>query len=166
VLTAFCGAWWGGPLNARGIPIADSRDGSPRGYHVLRVQGHTYTTRFVALGDPGGTGARTFANHATPDDPACVHNGLTVDVFDGGPNTRIRCTVPSLGQAFELQRTTMPDPHIIDSYARHRALLKPWVSPAPSSHIWTAALPAEAAGECLLEITDEYGRQRSLAIRL
>lgn len=166
VLTAFCGSWWGGPLNARGIPIADSRDGSPRGYHVLRVEGHSYTTRFVALGDAGGAGARTFANDATIDEPACMHHGLTVDVFDGGPNTRIRCTLSESKQAFELQRTTMPDPHIIESYARHRALLKPWVSPAPSSHIWTGALPATASGDIIIEITDEYGRQRSLSIRV
>lgn len=166
VLTAFCGSWWGGPLNAQGIPIADSRDGSPRGFHVLRVQGHTYTTRFVALGDPDGAVARTYANHATIEDPACVHHGLTVDVFDGGPNTRISCVMPGSQHAFELQRTTMPDPHIIDSYARHRGLLKPWVSPAPSSHIWTGALPEEISGDCILQITDEYGRQRILPIRV
>ncbi len=153
-------------MNAQGVPIADSRDGSPRGFHVLRVQGQTYTTRFVALGDSDGAIARTYANHANLEEPACVHHGLTVDVFDGGPNTRIRCVMPGGGNTFELQRTAMPDPHIIDSYARHRALLKPWVTPALSSHIWTAALPDTVSGDCVLEITDEYGRQQSLSIRV
>lgn len=92
VLTAFCGSWWGGPLNEHGIPVSDSRDGSPRGYHVLRVEGNAYKTRFVATGDVHDKGARMATDDGT---------GLTVDVFDGGPKTRIRCRA-GRGRQFRL----------------------------------------------------------------
>jgi hypothetical protein len=157
VLTAFCGSWWGGPLNEHGIPVSDSRDGSPRGYHVLRVEGNTYKTRFVPVGCLRGTSARTAADSEAR---------LTVDVFDGGPKTRIRCHAPGADSTFELQRTVMPDPHIVESYARHRDLLKPWVSPAPSSHMWSGTLPQLSCGDCVLEITDEYGFERRLVVQV
>ena len=47
VLTAASGGWWGGPRDSRGIPSADSQDGTPNGFHVLAVDGCAYTTRFV-----------------------------------------------------------------------------------------------------------------------
>jgi len=35
VLTAVSGSWWSGPLDRRGIASADSRDGTPHGFHIL-----------------------------------------------------------------------------------------------------------------------------------
>lgn len=165
VLTAFSGSWWGGPLNEHGIPTSDSRDGSPRGYHVLCIQGSSYKTRFVALGDTTGSTARLSSGSQPADQTQTARQSLTVDVFDGGPKTRVRGRVRGTGTTFELQRTTMPDPHIVDSYARHRDLLKPWVSPAPSSHMWTGSLPVEATGDVMLEITDEYGSPLSIVMQ-
>ena len=37
----------GRPQDTRGIPSADSPDGSPNGFHVLAVDGPQYTTSFV-----------------------------------------------------------------------------------------------------------------------
>ncbi|HJU32043.1 MAG TPA: calcineurin-like phosphoesterase C-terminal domain-containing protein [Hyphomicrobiaceae bacterium] len=47
VLTAASGAWWGGPLDSRGIPSADSADGNPNGYHILSVDGSDCLSRFT-----------------------------------------------------------------------------------------------------------------------
>jgi hypothetical protein len=44
VLTAACGSWWSGPPDVSGVPIADSRDGTLKGFHVLSVDGNRYTT--------------------------------------------------------------------------------------------------------------------------
>ncbi len=52
VLTTVSGSWWSGPLDSRGIACADSRDGSPNGYHVLSVDGAAYQTRFVPASAP------------------------------------------------------------------------------------------------------------------
>lgn len=159
VLTAFCGSWWGGPLNSYGVPVSDSRDGSPRGFHVLRVEGNTYRTRFVPIGDSGDNVARLSALpvESKTEAPGTSGRRLTVDVFDGGPKTKISCLLGGATDAVELQRAAIPDPHIVESYARHRDLLKPWVSAAPSSHMWTLPAPVEPGQLCTFDITNEYG---------
>lgn len=163
VLTAFCGSWWGGPLNSKGIPVSDSRDGSPRGFHVLCVDGNRYATRFVPLGDCPDRDMRIGVDDR-PD--AAPQKTLLVDVFDGGPKTKIRCSLPAAQGSIELTREAIPDPHIVESYARHRDLLKPWVSAAPSSHIWTAPLPARPPGEITLHVTNEYGVEKLLQVEI
>ena len=39
VLTALSGSWWSGPYDHRGVAAADSRDGTPNGFHILSVDG-------------------------------------------------------------------------------------------------------------------------------
>ena len=46
VLTTVSGSWWSGPYDHRGIAVADSRDGSPNGFHILSIDGQNYSTRF------------------------------------------------------------------------------------------------------------------------
>ena len=54
VLTALSGSWWSGPYDHRGVASADSRDGTPNGFHILSVDGNSYTTRFVPAKEPNG----------------------------------------------------------------------------------------------------------------
>jgi len=41
VMTTVSGSWWSGPYDHRGIAVADSRDGSPNGFHVLSIMAKT-----------------------------------------------------------------------------------------------------------------------------
>ena len=52
VLTAVSGSWWSGPYDHRGIAAADSRDGSPNGFHILSIDGANYSTRFQPANEP------------------------------------------------------------------------------------------------------------------
>src|SRR5208337_4825277 len=62
VLTAVSGSWWSGPLDRRGIASADSRDGTPHGFHILSVaHGGSYTTRYVPPNEPNGDTGGEFA---------------------------------------------------------------------------------------------------------
>jgi hypothetical protein len=54
VLTALSGSWWSGPYDHRGVAAADSRDGTPNGFHILSVDGVRYATRFVPAKEPNG----------------------------------------------------------------------------------------------------------------
>ena len=54
MLTALSGSWWSGPYDHRGVAAADSRDGTPNGFHILSVDGVNYTTRFVPAKEPNG----------------------------------------------------------------------------------------------------------------
>jgi hypothetical protein len=52
------------------------------------------------------------------------------------------------------------DPFIEELYARYRTLVKSWVDPLPSHHLWSVPLPADLSpGPHHLEVlaVDEYG---------
>jgi hypothetical protein len=154
VLTAACGSWWCGPRDRRGIPSADSVDGTPNGFHILSVEGNRYTTRFMPAtgkGDAqlrisvvrGGTGCRIVAN-----------------VFDGGPRTTVTCEIAGILGAEPMQRLDGRDPFLQQVFNRADAVRKPWVAPVESTHVWGADLvhlPATAR-RVTVRARDEYGR--------
>lgn len=168
VLTAFCGAWWGGPLNGRGVPVADSRDGSPRGFHILSVRGQSYETRFVPMGDAVHPQFRLSVS-AGAEDLHASGRAVVVDVFDGGPRTRIRCERADGMQTLSLRRAAIADPHIVANYREHRALMRPWVAPARSSHIWAAELPESEEGrehDYVVHILNEYAVETVVRVKV
>lgn len=168
VLTAFCGAWWGGPMNGRGVPVADSRDGSPRGFHVLSVRGHRYETRFVPMGNAEHPQLRLTVG-AGAEDLQASGCAVVVDVFDGGPKTRVRCERADGVQTLNLHRAAIADPHIVASYSEHQALMRPWVAPARSSHIWAAELPESDDGrvrEYVVHICNEYAVETVVRVKV
>lgn len=171
VLTAACGSWWSGPMDHRGIPISDSRDGSPRGLHILTVDGSAYATRFVPTGQPAGRQMRITVSSRGCVDPTVAFPAasvgaptqVTVDVFDGGPQTHVTLELEGLGLGpLKMVRTAAPDPYVVDMFSRHADLLKPWVKPAISSHVWSAALPCgigPGAYRLVARARDQYGRE-------
>ncbi len=91
---------------------------------------------------------------------------LVVDVFDGGPRTRV---TRRLGRraAVAMGKARQPDPFVTQVYARNMDTKKPWVSAIPSSHIWVAWLPSDlgpGTHRADVEVMDEYGRGRHGAI--
>jgi hypothetical protein len=151
VLTAASGAWWSGAKDDRGIPISDSRDGSPKGYHVLSVEGASYTTRFVPLSEASSEQMRIVLSSGRSSAEGVMHSpvgasqlpslSLVADVFDGGPKTQVVYEIEGGGFGpVEMMRTRMADPFIVETFAREKHLSKPWVKPSVSSHIWTAPL--------------------------
>ncbi|MCJ2027133.1 calcineurin-like phosphoesterase C-terminal domain-containing protein [Methylobacterium sp. J-067] len=180
VLTAVSGSWWSGPDTRTGIPSADSRDGTPNGFHVLSVRGTDYTTRYVpAQGEPDGTMRIAFESQIRSGAPEVVRalrpmealrppipqdaladSTLVVNVFDGGPKTAVTWRVGD-GSAEPMVRTRRPDPFVTELFARYPEAKKSWVQAIPSSHVWTARLPADlppGAHRITVEGSDEYGR--------
>lgn len=174
VLTAACGSWWSGPRDHRGIPVSDSRDGSPRGVHVLTVDGDAYVTRFVPTGLAASRQMRIMVSSRGCTDPSVAFSSrlpegaptqVTVDVFDGGPQTSVTLELEGMGlEPIEMARIAAPDPYVVDMFARHPELLKPWVKPAVSSHVWSAVLPCgigPGAYRLVARARDQYGREHA-----
>lgn len=182
VLTAASGGWWGGPKDARGIPSADSADGNPNGFHLLSVDGCRYTTRFVpAAGKapvqlravidgpcrrtapPGNDAASLTTAGAAIAQEDLAGCKLVVNVFDGGPQSRVSYTIAGVGAApTPMRRVAAPDPYVASLFAAHASSQKAWVRAMPSSHVWSAPLPTglRPGGHCLsVEAADEYGRR-------
>ena len=186
VLTAVSGSWWSGPYDRRGIACADSRDGTPNGYHVLSIDGARYTTRFVAASEPDRAMRITLDsqyNARTPEvaraytverllgSPIPIEavgsTDIVVNVFDGGPRTRVTLRLGGGHAAVPMGKMRLPDPFVTQVYARNADTKKPWVSAIPSSHIWVARLPADlgpGAHRADVEVVDEYGRSRHQAM--
>ncbi len=181
VMTAVSGSWWSGPYDHRGIAVADSRDGSPNGFHVLSIDGQNYSTRFQPANEPHSRQMRIVLDSEfhrdrkelysefrigellgspLPQDSAFATN-VIVNFFDGGPRTSVEYHIG--GRApIKMERVVRPDPFVEEVFARNEATKKPWVKAEPSSHIWSARLPGdlEAGTHCIaVRAVDEYGRE-------
>lgn len=185
VLTAVSGSWWSGPFDRRGIACADSRDGNPNGYHILSIDGVSYTTRFVAPAEPeramriclesqfhgrNPEVARDYTIQQLLGSPIAAETAgatdLVVNVFDGGPKTTVTCRVGDRAPV-AMRRVRRPDPFVEQIYARNAATKKPWVKAEPSTHIWTLRLPSDlgpGTHRALVEVVDEYGRSHADAM--
>ena len=183
VLTALSGSWWSGPYDHRGVASADSRDGSPNGFHILSVDGLTYTTRFVPAKEPNGRQMRLSIDsrfHGISKDAdrdfgqvrllgspvpreALSASTLIANVFDGGDKTRVKMIIGDRAP-IEMTRRARPDPFVQEVFARNEASKKPWVSAGNSSHIWTARLPGDLAPgtyALVVKAAGEYGQPLS-----
>jgi hypothetical protein len=179
ILTAVSGSWWSGPYDHRGVACADSRDGSPNGFHILSVDGNTYKTRFVPAKEPNGRQIRlsVFSHFhdaereikwefrpgqlsGSPIGQATLGAAtLIANVFDGGPKTKVTMRIGDRPPIVMAPRS-MPDPFVEDLFARNEATKKPWIKAEPSSHIWTARLPRDlevGAHRVVVEAVTEYG---------
>jgi hypothetical protein len=181
VLTAVSGSWWSGPYDHRGIAVADSRDGSPNGCHILSIDGLNYSTRFVPANEPSARQMRIvldsqfhrarkelYAEYRMGEllgSPLPRENAFATDLivnfFDGGPRTAVEYRIGERAPV-KMARVTRPDPFVEEVFARNEATKKPWVKAEPSSHIWSARLPGdlEAGTHCIaVRVIDEYGRE-------
>jgi hypothetical protein len=157
VLTAACGSWWSGPHDHRGIPVAESRDGTPKGFHILSVDRNRYSTRLIPLGRPAKTQMRVLVDGPTLGgatdmssrapgtrceiSAATVAAGaarIIVDFFDGGPRSRVVYEIEGLLSPVAMDRYECAT--LLSSCSRNKASCKPLSR--HSSHIWTAPLPA------------------------
>lgn len=179
IMTTVSGSWWSGPLDRRGIASADSRDGTPHGFHILSIDNGSYTTRFVPASEPNGRQMRISLDaefHFGRDLFRDFRPGqliapliskdqlgaakLVVNFFDGGPKTTVAYRIGS-NAPVPMKREARPDPFVQEVFNRHPETVKPWVKAEPSSHIWVARLPeslkpgAHAIG---VHVVDEYGR--------
>ena len=179
VLTAVSGSWWSGPFDHRGVACADSRDGSPNGFHILSVDGLGYKTRFVPAKEPNGRQMRLSVDSHVHADQREVQREfrqgqllgspialasvsattIFANIFDGGPRTK---AVMKIGdrEGIAMTRRETPDPFVAEVFARNEASKKPWVKAEPSSHVWAARLPADLpAGthRVVVEAVLEYG---------
>src|ERR1700735_3383714 len=183
ILTALSGSWWSGPYDHRGVASADSRDGTPNGFHILSVDGLTYATRFIPAKEPNGRqmrlsidsrfhGISKDADHdftqvrllssPVPRD-ALGASTVIANVFDGGEKTKVKMVIGDRAP-IEMTRSARPDPFVQEVFARNEATKKAWANADISSHIWIAHLPDDLAPgtyPVVVEATGEYGQPLS-----
>jgi hypothetical protein len=96
-------------------------------------------------------------------DEALHATEVIVNVFDGGPRTKVELAVGSFPPV-PMTRERRPDPLTQELFARNEKTKKPWVKAEVSSHIWTARLPRDlkpGTHTLAVLVRDEYGRSYS-----
>jgi hypothetical protein len=180
VLTAASGSWWSGPSDHRGIPFADSCDGTPNGFHVLSVTRNRYATRFVPAATKTPSQLRVMvdgphcraegeARHGSHRLGLCVpldalaHCRVLANVFDGGPRTRVVFEVLGHSGPIAMEAVRRRDP-LMHELFRGDVPRKAWVQAVESSHIWQGALPGtlrQGAHVLTVRAWDDYGHEHT-----
>jgi hypothetical protein len=169
IIAAMSGSWWSGPFDALGRPLAIASDGTPHGWHVLSIDGDEHQTDFISARDDA-IGRVIFNETFKVERPALALEtvagapnrfSLMVNVFDGGPRTRV--FVEQDGANLPLTRISETDPHTKQVYESAGDTLKHWVRAEPSTHLW--ALEPKYRGKldpsrARLTIIDEFSRRR------
>ncbi len=186
VLTAACGSWWSGPFDSASQPVAMSTDGTPKGFHVLEIDGQAYKTRYVPVGHTGHPQLRLtldgceFANDASASQRVrrsgsltvdeCCNTDLTVNVFDDGPRTTVTGSIARAGASqatnLTLERKAAADVTAASTFLRHRDVVKPWVTATACTHLWCAALPQLPVGTYVatVQVVDQYGAMHTSSL--
>ena len=180
VLATVSGSWWSGPKDARGIPDAVQRDGTPNGYHILEVDGTEAEVRFKAAGKPADHQMRVMFDVAHHTHNAHIYGdhemgelldgemaanelpaaSLLVNLFDGGPRSSVEFKVGDGGWR-DMRHVRQIDLHVNELFQRNPDSVKPWVEAEPSSHVWKADLPDQlSAGTYTVTVraSDAFGR--------
>ncbi len=181
VLSTVSGSWWSGPVDDRGIPTTHQRDGTPNGYHVMQVNGNLLTLRYKAAGKPADYQMRITLDRAFHqfsknglrdyrmgqllgdrlDAEQLASASVVVNLFDEGPRSTVEYRIAD--RAFEpMARVFRADPFVQELFLRNAESKKSWVCAQPSSHVWTAPLPADlqpGAHTITVRAVDEYGER-------
>ena len=180
-LATVSGSWWSGPMDARGIPVSEQRDGTPNGYHIMQVRGNRATLRYRAAGAAPDFQMRiqldsSFHRRSERIPPApsmqspepqalelaaLAATDLYVNLFDGGPRSEVWFRIDD-GPERPMRRVAEVDPYVQALFQRHAATMKSWVEPLQSSHLWRAKLPSGievGAHTIRVRAIDDYGQQ-------
>ena len=145
-----CGAWWTGPI---------CYDGTPSGYGVYEVRGEELRWRYKATGHDADYQLRLYERGIDPNAP----DEVVANVWDWDPAWTVVWYEDGERKG-AMARRTGTDPL---SERLHRGgsvpAPRPWVEPAPTSHLFYAPVSA-GANEVRVEATDRFGRTYSAVL--
>ncbi len=147
-LTAASGSWYRGPLDRYGVPFSPGRDGSPKGYALVRFEGgDRYRISLKALGCSADE-QMSVTLPAEVERAKLAGTKVQVNVFSGSEKTRVSMRVDE-GPWIELEQNSTVDRQY--SALRQRSEEHPDAGEGrlrraiTTDHIWEAPLPAEIA---------------------
>ncbi len=159
ICTALCGAWWGGPLDERGVPLSYQQDGVPNGYYIFSFEGTKYTSTLKISGKPADYQMQIHSPGGVLTKQEASKSNIIVNVFDHNSKTRTFYSLDG-GPFAPLENVYAKDPMAISLYSSDTTAKKPWVRAEKTWNIWKAPLPklSEGAHRLRVQTTDQYGR--------
>jgi hypothetical protein len=157
------GSWWLGATDEIGIPHAMMRDGTPKGYSILRIDGNEYGIRYKVARRPADYQMNIYApSVVSPSDSNAGE--VFVNVFVGSERTTVEMRLEGAGDWTRLERVAAPSPYFVDLKRREAATSPRPPVPLPpadrSTHLWRGSLPSGlTAGVRVLFVraTDPFG---------
>ncbi|MGE0930314.1 calcineurin-like phosphoesterase C-terminal domain-containing protein [Peijinzhouia sedimentorum] len=159
------GDWYSGRWNDEGIPEAIMRDGSPKGYVYLSIDGANYSTSYKAAGKDPSHQMSIFA-------PKVMEEGkrnrdrLVVNFYTGISTDEVHYRIGD-GEWLPLRNYTDLDPTYLMKYFEWDTTDELMDGRRPSypvqtDHLWTTNLPTSLqAGTHTIEVRakDRYGKE-------
>jgi hypothetical protein len=148
-----------------GIPHTIQGDGTPNGYHIMSVNGNKIRMRYKAAGKPPDYQMRIMLE--TMPDKKLVSGlpmsltsstNILVNVFDGGPNTRVTCRI-DVKEPIMMAPVKREDPFVFARYVED-GIFQP-DQESPSTHIWSLPMPKDiepGVHTLFISVRDEYGQ--------
>ena len=159
-----CGSWWQGAPDERGIPHATMRDGAPNGYSIVTFDGQKASIDFKAASQPAASQMNIYAPY-TVESSQASDTEILVNVFAGSERSKVEMRLGPDGSWAPMQQVTRMDPYKLEiqqaEQSEHPPRGRKMHEPSPTSHMWSAKLPAEPpVGLTLIQVrtTDMFGR--------
>ncbi|WP_437922020.1 calcineurin-like phosphoesterase C-terminal domain-containing protein [Sphingobacterium sp. LRF_L2] len=157
------GDWYSGRLNEAGIPVSTMRDGTPKGYAILHVDGNSYTFDYKVVGKGDDYSIGLYGPSVVPERYAKRYS-LYANFFIGTTDNKVRYQVDG-GSWKKMEQVNDQDP----DYTKEVLLFdgtKELVEgrrpsdAVPSKHLWKIKLPKLAVGvhTITVEAEDIFGR--------
>lgn len=159
------GDWYSGGLNHQGVPVSTMRDGTPRGYAILNVDGNRYSFDYRVAGhDPAYQIALTGAEKVQGKYSRRHH--LYANFFMGHKDSKVQYRINN-GAWQDMQYTSSPDPGYtfevlqFDHTTTEIKGGKRPSDPVNSTHLWRIRYPILKKGSHVFEVKaiDMYGKE-------
>lgn len=158
------GDWYKGELNEDGIPISTMRDGTPKGYAFLRIDGNQYKIDYKVAGQPASYQMEIAAPKVIPFKQR-TSAGIHVNFFMGYRESIVECRIDQ-GQWKKMSYVEDADPSYLQAVFRwdvSDTLLngKRPSNPENSTHLFRIGFPADLSlsdHEIEIRATDYFGR--------
>ena len=158
------GDWYSGLKNEDGVPVATMRDGTPKGYAILNIEGNNYTFDYKVAGKPLDYQINlTFP--AAVEQAYLRRHTLVANFFIGTEEDRVEYSLDGENWT-EMQHIVKEDPSYVYNMLKfdNAENLLDGFRPSQartSTHLWEAKLPAKLApGSYQIQVraTDMFGR--------
>lgn len=135
---AICGSWWSGPIDDRGIPVSDQRDGVPNGYMTFNFTGIDYTYKYKAARfDDSYQMKISLPKGKVPVD-STLGMKIFVNVFQADKNWKIEGSLDD--KPFQLTQTLAKDPQAVELYDNDPDLWNSWIKPIETGHMYISEI--------------------------
>ncbi|WP_028296787.1 calcineurin-like phosphoesterase C-terminal domain-containing protein [Olivibacter sitiensis] len=157
------GDWYSGAMDEMGTPTSTMRDGTPKGYAFLRINGNQYSFDYKVAGKDNSYQIEIAA-------PDYIYQGQShrypvyANFFVGKEGDKVEYRING-GEWKDMQYAEETDPLYLDNLylwdlAKEPIEGKRPSNPVLSSHLWKASLPRWEVGTYVLEVraTDMFGK--------